>query len=63
MAPDRPAAGEGAPALPAPRTDFRVSQSGIVRRQPGAGRCQTPTIDTALVFRYDSSASGPPSEP
>jgi hypothetical protein len=23
----------------------------------------TPTIDTALVLRYDSSASGPPSEP
>jgi len=63
MAPDRPAAGKGAAALPAPSTNSRVGQADIRRPQPGAGRCQTPTIDTALVFRYDSSASGPPSEP
>jgi hypothetical protein len=27
------------------------------------GRRYTPIIDTDLVFRYDSIASGPPSEP
>ena len=37
----------------------------IPATETDAGNLQsyTPTIDTALVFRYDSSASGPPSEP
>jgi hypothetical protein len=29
----------------------------------GSNMAYTPIIDTDLVFRYDSIASGPPSEP